>query len=172
MFDHPPAAPNTERDAVGRRVVAGLIDLPIVFGAFYTGQLVYLGQVRVPGVVSVFSSLAWFVFNAFGLMPFFLFRRGNPLLIFLVAAGLWAVYAAVLEWLFGQTVGKRLAGLVVVSGDGTRPPLTAILVRNALRAVDALVFYAVGFLVVVMTDRRQRIGDLAADTVVATTSRR
>lgn len=161
---------DTERDVVVRRIVATLIDLPIVFAVFYVGEVVYLGEIGIPEVVSVLGSLAWFVFNAFGLMPFFLFRRGDPALVFLLAAGTWAAYAAILEWLFGQTVGKKLTGLVVASRDGTHASPSAIVTRNALRAVDALMFYVIGFLVVVMTDRRQRIGDLAAGTVVVATS--
>lgn len=167
MFDHPAGTVGSERDVVGRRTAATLFDLLVVFAVFYTGQLVYLGGGRVPGVVSILGSLVWFVFTVFGLMPFFLFRQGNPLEVFLIAAGIWAVYATVFEWLFGQTVGKRLAGVVVVSTDGARPLLSAVLTRNALRVVDALVFYVVGFLVVLFTDRRQRVGDLVADTVVA-----
>ncbi|MFB6301081.1 MAG: RDD family protein [Halobacteriales archaeon] len=169
MFDHPDGAMNTERDVIGERVLAILIDLPIVFTFFTIGQLLYLGNPQIPSVVSLASSLFWFLFSVFGLMPFFLFRSGDPLLLFLAAAGLWAVYSAVLEWLFGQTVGKRLIGLVVVTKDGERPSPIAILLRNALRAIDALVFYVIGFLVILFTDRKQRVGDLVAGTIVVAT---
>lgn len=170
MFDHPVGEVNTERDVIGKRILAVLIDLPIVFVIFLTAQLIYLGELQIPSMLSVTSSLVWFLFQVFGLMPFFLFRSGNPVLLFLAAAGIWAVYGAILEGLFGQTVGKRLTGLVVVTKEYERPSILAILLRNALRAIDALVFYVIGFVVIIFTDRKQRTGDLIAGTMVVATA--
>lgn len=167
MFDHPTPRPGTEREVVTRRVVATLVDLLVVFPLFYAGIFLFVGRTDIPAPVSILGSLFWFVFSVFGFMPFFLFRRGRPMLLFLSAVAVWAVYASVLETLFGQTIGKKLVGLVVVMEDGTPASTRAVVVRNAFRAIDGLVFYVVGFLVVVLTDRRQRVGDLVANTVVA-----
>src|SRR5437867_3568123 len=67
----------------------------------------------------------------------------------------------------GQTPGKRAIGLRVVHADGTNIGLTASLVRNLLRPIDFRpADYGVGLLVLVITPRSQRLGDLAAGTVV------
>jgi uncharacterized RDD family membrane protein YckC len=70
----------------------------------------------------------------------------------------------------GQTLGKRLVGLVVVEGDGGDCGWRASLLRNCLRVVDgAPGCYLVGLGAILLTDGR-RLGDLAADTVVVETA--
>lgn len=77
-------------------------------------------------------------------------------------------YFVILEWLWeGQTLGKRLFGLRVISGDGSPASFTAILIRNLVRVVDFLPgVYGLGLLVIVLSGRSQRLGDLAAGTFV------
>jgi len=77
-------------------------------------------------------------------------------------------YAIVLEWRWrGQTIGKRLFGLRVIDVNGLRLQLPQIALRNLLRAVDMLpFFYLVGGLTAVFSRNAQRLGDLAANTVV------
>ncbi|WCB96904.1 hypothetical protein DSM104299_05674 [Baekduia alba] len=56
---------------------------------------------------------------------------------------------------------------VVRADDGGKPTARAILVRNTLRLVDGLpILYLVGFITMLATPTRQRVGDLAASTVV------
>ena len=78
------------------------------------------------------------------------------------------VYAIVLEWRWrGQTIGKRLFGLRVMDVNGLRLQLPQIAIRNLLRVVDMLpVFYLVGGLTAVFSRNAQRLGDMAANTVV------
>src|SRR3989442_14631416 len=80
---------------------------------------------------------------------------------------IWS-YFILLEWLWnGQTIGKRAYGLRVISGDGSPAGFTAVFVRNLLRVVDFLpTFYGLGLLLVVLTPKNQRLGDLAAGTYV------
>lgn len=67
----------------------------------------------------------------------------------------------------GQTLGKRLLGLRVTRSDGRPADAGRIAVRTLLRLVDNLPWlYALGLVVVLSTERRQRIGDIFADTVV------
>jgi uncharacterized RDD family membrane protein YckC len=67
----------------------------------------------------------------------------------------------------GRTPGKQLLGLRVVRTDGTPAGPGPILVRTLLRVVDQLpVLYLVGFVVMLVTGRQQRLGDLAAQTHV------
>jgi uncharacterized RDD family membrane protein YckC len=83
-------------------------------------------------------------------------------------AAAWALfYYFASESGAGQTLGKHLLGLRVVRSDGRPADMGAIAVRTALRLVDSLFGYLLGLLVMLRTgERRQRIGDLAARTVV------
>jgi len=78
-------------------------------------------------------------------------------------------YGIVLEWRWrGQTIGKRLFGLRVVDAQGLRLQFSQVALRNLLRLVDALpILYLVGGAAGLLTRRCQRLGDLAANTVVA-----
>ncbi|MBZ5626867.1 MAG: RDD family protein [Acidobacteriia bacterium] len=78
-------------------------------------------------------------------------------------------YGIVLEWRWrGQTLGKRLLGLRVIDAQGLRLQLPQIALRNLLRAVDAMpLFYLVGGIASLVSRYGQRLGDLAANTVVA-----
>lgn len=82
-----------------------------------------------------------------------------------VAFGYFGYYI-VPEGLYGKTPGKKLAGLVVVRKDGTPISFTESIVRNLLRLVDAILNYAVGLVIMLLNDDRQRLGDMVADTVV------
>ena len=77
-------------------------------------------------------------------------------------------YMALAEWLWrGQTVGKRLLGLRVVDAGGFRLEPSQVIVRNLMRFVDGLpALYLVGGIACVVSRHRQRLGDLAAGTVV------
>jgi uncharacterized RDD family membrane protein YckC len=77
-------------------------------------------------------------------------------------------YGIVLEWMWrGQTIGKRLLRLRVMDADGLRLQFHQILLRNLLRAVDMQPgLYLVGGVASVLNRRSQRLGDLAAGTVV------
>jgi uncharacterized RDD family membrane protein YckC len=83
--------------------------------------------------------------------------------------GISTAYAIVLEWRWrGQTLGKRVLGLRVIDAQGLRLQLSQIAVRNMLRAVDILpLLYLTGGVAALVTRKCQRLGDLAANTVVA-----
>ena len=67
----------------------------------------------------------------------------------------------------GRTPGKRWTGLRVVKKGGTPVGFLASALRNILRIVDSLPgFYLVGILSVMFTANNQRLGDLAAGTLV------
>ncbi len=89
----------------------------------------------------------------------------------LAVFGLWMGYGIVTEWMWrGQTVGKRFLRLRVVDVNGLRLQFSQIVIRNLLRVVDGLpLFYMVGGLVALISRRGQRLGDLAANTVVVRT---
>ncbi|SEH12099.1 RDD family protein [Thermoleophilum album] len=80
----------------------------------------------------------------------------------------WALfYFFACESLSGQTLGKRLMKLRVFRVDGSLPGMREAAIRNVLRLVDGLFLYAVGAIAMLRSGaRRQRIGDLLAETLV------
>lgn len=67
----------------------------------------------------------------------------------------------------GQTIGKKLMGLRVMDERGLKLQPFQVVVRNLLRWVDMLpAFYGLGGVVALFSARSQRLGDLAAGTVV------
>lgn len=76
------------------------------------------------------------------------------------------------EGYYGQTLGKRLRGIVVVNADGSNVGWFGAVVRNVLRIVDALPsFYIVGIISASLSDETQRIGDRLGNTVVVYTKK-
>ncbi|MCU0760841.1 MAG: RDD family protein [Steroidobacteraceae bacterium] len=84
------------------------------------------------------------------------------------SAGLYFLYHPVLEIVLrGRTPGKRIAGLRIVTHDGSAPGPGALLVRNVFRLVDSFpAMYCVGLVAALVTRRHVRIGDLAAGTLL------
>jgi uncharacterized RDD family membrane protein YckC len=100
--------------------------------------------------------------------------------------GVWLIVAFVVSWFYfglfetfwnGQTPGKRLIGLRVLSVDGQPINAMQAVMRNVLRSVDALPFwglsaelsipfYMVALVSMALTDRYQRLGDLTCGTMV------
>lgn len=94
--------------------------------------------------------------------------RGRRLL---ATAGLAVVggfpYHVLLEGASGQTAGKAASGVVVVMEDGRPCTYRAAATRTALRLADWLpAGYILGLAAIAATERDQRLGDLAAGTVV------
>jgi uncharacterized RDD family membrane protein YckC len=80
---------------------------------------------------------------------------------------LWVAYYAVLEGLFGATVGKRIAGVRVTDLTGRRIGWQAAILRNLGRLLDALPFlYLLGGILTLNSRLHQRLGDRFAGTLV------
>jgi uncharacterized RDD family membrane protein YckC len=90
------------------------------------------------------------------------------IVLFLIFAG----YFIVFEWLWnGQTPGKRLLRLRVIRDDGRPVALWEAIARNLLRICDAapgfiIPVYSIGLIVIFLSGRDQRVGDIFAGTVV------
>jgi uncharacterized RDD family membrane protein YckC len=124
------------------RFAAGAIDaIPVMLSILYSARLMTL-----QGVTDG--------------MP-----TNDQLIPFYVGAGIYVVYTIGAELVFGRTLGKWIFGLQIVSDDGTKPTRVALLVRNALRLVD-LVLIWLPLAMVLFSPLRQRLGDLAAGTLV------
>lgn len=93
-----------------------------------------------------------------------------------VGAGFWFICWFLIEWFYpvlfevlrrGQTPGKIALGISVVQDDLTPVTFGTSLVRNLLRTADFLPFFYLAGLVTMLTNSRfQRLGDLAAGTLV------
>ena len=118
--------------------------------------------------------LAALIDNATWLLAFFWFfgnigaaiYDADPVaggLYFLAFFSAWFNYFAISEWRWGQTIGKNAMGMKVISADRGKVGFGQASVRNLLRLVD---FFLVGWVMIATTDKHQRLGDKAADTVV------
>jgi uncharacterized RDD family membrane protein YckC len=124
------------------------------FFAWFIDQLCIQGAMMLVG--AIFSLLGMFNFNfavAFAVLAYFVVSIG---------------YGIFFEWTWrGQTVGKKLFRLRVTDAEGMRLQFNQIVVRNLLRFVDALpALYLVGGLTCWLNSKCQRLGDLAANTIV------
>jgi len=67
----------------------------------------------------------------------------------------------------GRTPGKRATGLRVLRADGGPEDGVSSLIRNVLRLIDGLpLSYVPGIVSILATKKNQRLGDLAAGTIV------
>ncbi len=84
--------------------------------------------------------------------------------IFLITWGYHLIFELIWN---GQTPGKRRASIRVIQSNGLPVTVSAILIRNIIRLFDFLpLFYGLGLVMLFATKRTQRLGDLAARTVV------
>jgi uncharacterized RDD family membrane protein YckC len=119
-------------------------------------------------LASLLDNAVWFLFLSFIysliLEGAFAVSDALGLLATLVFFSLWFNYFAVCEWRWGQTIGKNATGIEVRSIDRA-PRLTygQASIRNLLRLVD---FFVIGEVMIAAGKRKQRLGDLAAKTVV------
>ncbi len=81
-------------------------------------------------------------------------------------------YFVVTEWLWGRTLGKLLTGTIVVNENGHRPSFGQVIVRTLFRLVEVNPLIVGGVpagIVAYFSKRKQRIGDMAANTYVIRT---
>lgn len=132
----------------GRRVLATIVDL-IVLGTLFSAMAFAFGDYTIEeGVVE----------GGLGGLPAFVFM--------LLSFG----YYILMEGYLGQTVGKMATGIKVVREDTDEVPgLGPATIRTVLRIVDGLFLYLVAFITVAVSDKRQRLGDMAAHTQVVHT---
>lgn len=122
--------------------------------------------------IRVLVALAWFVAAAwleYGTMRFVGAPTGPALFaVFLAPLIIYFFYHPFLELLMrGQSPGKRMAGVRIVTLAGGTPGAGAVLIRNVFRLIDSLpAFYVLGLAMTFFTAQRVRIGDMAAGTLL------
>ena len=132
-----------EAVGVGRRAVAILIDTVLLF---ILGYIIAMATGGTTG-------------EGFNL-------HGGPAFLWL---GIGLAYYIVMEAMWGATLGKKAMGLKVVKQSGEPIDWQASIVRNVMRIIDGFLFYLVGAIVVWVSKKRQRLGDMAAHTLVVRT---
>ncbi len=143
-----PPRPREDVDVIGMRVLATIIDAVVLTVALLLVSVSFgIVAALVPdetGVVALFINLALFV----------------------VSFALFFGYYVIFEGRWGQTPGKAICGIKVIREDGGIPGTKAALVRTLLRVVDGFFSYLVGFVIAISSEKRQRLGDMAAHTLV------
>lgn len=81
-------------------------------------------------------------------------------------AAYFAYWVAIPYAMSGQTFAMKLLRLRVLSKDGGRASITQLFVRGIFLIVDTLIFGLVGYITILCSRYRQRVGDHAAKTVV------
>ncbi len=102
--------------------------------------------------------------------PFFTATGFLPVVVLLLGALLWLlaclVAFSIMEGARGITPGKWVFGIRALGIDLQYCGFWRALVRNLLRFVDGFINFLVGIMFIALTEHWQRIGDLAARTVV------
>jgi len=135
---------------IGSRFIAILVDYLIWGSAFFV--LFLLALIVIPAL-SIFGRISanWAIGIAL-------------LIVFVMHWGYFALFEAFGN---GRTPGKRVAKIRVIHQSGRGINFVEALARNLVRYVDSLPsFYAVGIVVIFLSRRNQRLGDMVAGTLV------
>jgi len=139
-----------ELAGAGERIVAWLIDA-VIFIAYF---------IAVSSIINAVTGIDSFI-------------RNNPWLSILFLLP-FIFYNLVCDTVFnGQTVGKKVMSIKVVSLNGNQPSVGQYIIRWLFRLIDIFTFNGLpAFICVVATERKQRIGDIVAGTTLIKTSPR
>jgi uncharacterized RDD family membrane protein YckC len=153
-----PAIQDLSEEIIGRRIRAAWIDLGVLVILFILLSVVTGSSHAGSSTTNADGTTVHSAGASFSL-------TGLAFIIFLALSFL---YYLVPEALSGQTVGKRIMGLQVVTVDGRAPTLRVILVRTVGRVIDILpACYLVGWIALKQRRHpRQRLGDRLANTTV------
>jgi uncharacterized RDD family membrane protein YckC len=134
--------PIAETKVTGRRVVQYIIDY--ILAGIIPGVAYWLFD-RGSGTL---HGIGWFVATVISLAVYFVY------------------WVAIPHGHRGQTFGMRLFGIHVISKDGSKATMMQLFLRGIFLIIDTLIFGLVGFITILCSKYRQRIGDHVAKTVV------
>jgi uncharacterized RDD family membrane protein YckC len=102
------------------------------------------------------------------------FSGRNPWLMILFVGFPYVFYDLLSEmFLNGQSVGKKIMGMKVISLNGNQASFSQYLIRWLFRVVDfSIAGGLIALIMVAATERKQRLGDLVAGTVLVKTKPR
>jgi uncharacterized RDD family membrane protein YckC len=122
----------------------------IRFISFLIDTIVLGVLIGVVGSILGFSVVSRTAGWGFGLLSFIIFLA----------------YFTYLEGSKGQTIGKMATKIKVVGEDGEMINMNQAFTRNILRVIDGLLAYLIGAILIWRSDKKQRLGDRIAKTVV------
>lgn len=129
--------------SVGERLIARIIDY-VLLGVYVICSIYILSELHISSVLGEYFYIL-------------------ILLLYLPVL----CYSLLCEVFYnGQSAGKRLMNMRVVKADGSTPSLSAYLLRWLLYVVDVPMTSGLGILVMLINKNNQRLGDLAANTIV------
>jgi uncharacterized RDD family membrane protein YckC len=133
---------------------------PAGLGSRFVGEIIDL--LYKTALVGLALLVAWLLGSALQLPLGFIYWA---IIITSLIVVLYDIYFE-LSW-NGQTPGKRIAGIRVIREGGAALDFRSACIRNVLKIADWLpAFFLLGGIMVLLTPRRQRLGDLAAGTIV------
>jgi uncharacterized RDD family membrane protein YckC len=135
----------------GSRCVAAMIDYLYIFALLFCFSALFINAFsrnsNPPSSDEATSALALLIVVQFAILTFY----------HLFFELIWN----------GQTPGKRRVGIRVVQANGLPVTASGVVIRNLVRLFDFLpLFYGLGLVVLFSTRTTQRLGDLAARTIV------
>ena len=97
-----------------------------------------------------------------------LFFQGFDIIAFIyILLSLQIFYFMFLEYFFGASIGKAIAEIKVKTVDNDKLDFMGAFTRNILRPLEFFLgFYLVSLLFILLTPKKQRFGDIIADTIV------
>ena len=135
---------------IGSRFIALLVDT--LLGMVGVGLLTRLFYLLLPA------------FSAFNRISA---QWATAIAIFLVFLFQWGYFTLFEVFWNGQTPGKKIAKIRVIQRSGRPVGMIESMARNFIRVIDQIpFFYGVGIVAVFVTRQHQRLGDLAAGTLV------
>jgi len=138
----------------GSRGLAAVIDIAAL-GAILLAELLVLGLGFL--LLTRITSIAINVFGPWAI----------ALVVVVMFVTYWGYYIFGEVMRNGRTLGKRVMRIRVVREDGSRVGVLDSVIRNIVRAIDLMPgTYAVGIISMTFSSTSQRLGDMAAGTVV------
>ncbi|MBU0898394.1 MAG: RDD family protein [Nanoarchaeota archaeon] len=129
-------------DGIILGIIMLLIALPFGATSMMFGMMSPTGISNILGIIAMYSTLmiVWFVISL--------------------------LYFSYFESKSGQTLGKKLVNIKVVTEKGKNLTFGTALIRTILRIVDGQAGYLLGLIIILISDKKQRLGDMAAKSIV------
>lgn len=138
-----------EAAGVGYRILATILDA--IF------MIIYVMIIMLIFGISVSSAGMFYGENPYLIATIFIIL-GLPILLYHFLSE---------TFMNGQSFGKKIVGIKVVKLDGTQPGIGSYLLRSLLRIIDMqLMNGLVALISVAVSEKSQRLGDMAAGTTV------
>jgi uncharacterized RDD family membrane protein YckC len=156
---------------IGKRILAYGIDMGIISAAWYAVLFVaiffFIGGAGITGFLAALTRHS----GEDGKVLFTIAMVLMGLLVLLAMAIIHDGYFIYCEFKRGTTVGKNLFGMKVVSLRPGRMTMGQVVMRHLLRYIDCALILP-GIISMLSNEKRQRLGDMAASTLVVYSAQR